>query len=112
MSQEKRRARRRPLRHTAWLAVGPGELHDCKLSDISAAGARIDVEESVTLPDHFMLFLTNNGATRRACRVVWRNAQQIGVKFEPRLGGVEKTAQEPKSDSAAAPTENAPTESA
>jgi PilZ domain len=112
MTQEKRRARRQTLRHTAWLAVGPGELHDCKLSDISAVGARIDVDESVTLPDHFMLFLTNNGATRRACRVVWRNAQQIGVEFEPRLGSAEKTTQTSTPDSAPAPTANVPAESA
>ncbi len=111
MTQEKRKARRRPLRHTAWVALGPGDLHDCKLSDISASGARIDVEESMTLPDHFMLFLTNNGATRRACRVAWRNEQQIGVKFEPRLGGAKQTTQKSKPDSAPAPTKSAPAES-
>ena len=84
MTQEKRKARRQTLRHPAWLAFGPSELHGCKLSDVSASGARIDVEENVTLPDHFMLFLTNNGAARRACRGVWRNEQQIGVRVEPR----------------------------
>jgi hypothetical protein len=86
---EKRETLRQSLRHTAWLAFGPGELHGCKLSDISQAGARIDVEEDVSLPDHFILFLPNNRAARRACRVVWRNERQIGVKFEPRLGTTE-----------------------
>ena len=112
MTQEKRKARRQTLRHVAWVAPGPGELHDCKLSDISASGARIDVEENMTLPDHFMLFLSHNGAARRACRVVWRNAKQIGVKFEPRLGSAEQTTQESKPDSAPVNTESAPAESA
>ena len=107
MTQEKRKTPRRPLQHDAWLALGPGELHDCKLSDVSAAGARIKVEESVTLPDHFMLFLSNNGAARRACRVVWRDAQQIGVKFEPRLGNAKKTTEESNPDSDTAPAERA-----
>ena len=104
---EKRKTRRQSLRHTAWLAFGPGELHGCRLSDISQAGARIDVDEDMSLPDHFMLFLSNNGAARRACRVVWRNEQQIGVKFEPRLGSAEKTAQESNPDGAPAPAETA-----
>ena len=112
MAREMRKSLRRPLRQLAWLAIGPSELHVCRLSDISASGARIDVQESVTLPDHFMLFLTNNGAARRACRVVWRNEQQIGVKFEPRLGGAENPAQESDPDGAPAPAESAPAESA
>jgi hypothetical protein len=40
----------------------------------------------MAFPDNFMLFLSNNGAVRRACRVVWRNERQIGVKFETALG--------------------------
>jgi len=105
---EKRKTRRRPMRHTAWVAFGPGEMHSCRLSDISQAGARIDVEENVTLPDQFMLLLSNNGAARRACRVVWRNERQIGVKFEPRLGTVEPDTQESNPDSDPAPTKSAP----
>ena len=95
---EKRKTRRQSLRHTAWLAFGPGELHGCRLSDISQAGARIDVDEDMSLPDHFMLFLSNNGAARRACRVVWRNDRQIGVKFEPRLGTAEPEAPSVKTE--------------
>jgi PilZ domain len=108
---EKRKTRRQPLRRAAWLALGPGELRGCRLSDISAAGARIDVEADITLPDHFILFLSSNGAARRTCRVVWRDEQQIGVKFEPRLGTAEQTTQESNPDSDTAPTERAPAES-
>jgi PilZ domain len=109
---EKRKSRRQPLRRPAWLALGPGEFRGCRLSDVSDAGARIDVEAGITLPDHFMLLLSSNGAARRACRVVWRDAQQIGVKFEPRLGGTEQATQESNPDSDTAPNESAPAKSA
>lgn len=109
---EKREPWRQSLRHSAWLAFGPGELHGCSLSGISQAGARIDVEEDVSLPDHFMLFLSNNGAARRAYRVVWRNERQIGVKLEPRLGTASRKRQVSNPNSNPTPTESAPAESA
>jgi hypothetical protein len=83
--KDKRKARRRPLRRSAWVALGPNDLHGCKLFDVSEAGARIEVEDATPIPDHFMLFLSNNGAARRACQVVWRNSNQLGVKFEKHL---------------------------
>ena len=83
--KDKRKARRRPLRRSAWVALGPNDLHGCKLFDVSEAGARIEVEDTTPIPDHFMLFLSNNGAARRPCQVVWRNSNQLGVKFEHHL---------------------------
>ena len=85
MLKDKRTARRRPIRYTAWAVPEPGKLHGCVLSDISDSGARIDIENSKTLPDRFVLLLSSNGSARRTCRVVWRKPQQVGVKFERRL---------------------------
>jgi hypothetical protein len=45
-------------------------MHSCRLSDIDQASTRIDVEEDMTLPDHCMLFLSNDGAVRRACQAL------------------------------------------
>ena len=81
--KDKRRSRRRALRRSAWVALGPNDLHGCTLSDISDVGARIELDDPRTIPDHFMLFLSNNGAARRSCDVVWRNSQQVGVRFDP-----------------------------
>ena len=83
--KDKRKARRRPLRRSAWVALGPNDLHGCKLFDVSESGARIEVEDATPIPDQFMLFLSKNGAARRACQVVWRNSNQLGVKFEKHL---------------------------
>ncbi|HZL31727.1 MAG TPA: PilZ domain-containing protein [Pseudolabrys sp.] len=83
--KDKREAVRRAMRYTAWLTLDGDELHGCALSDISDTGARIDVEDSDRLPDHFMLLLSGNGVARRKCRIVWRQPRQIGVTFERRL---------------------------
>jgi hypothetical protein len=85
MSTDKRKAKRRRLRRSAWVALGPDDLQACTLSDVSDAGARLEVDETVSIPDHFILFLSSNGAARRSCEVVWRQARQVGVKFGNRL---------------------------
>lgn len=85
MEKDKRKARRRPIRYTAWLVLGPAIRHSCLLSDISETGARIDFEEPDAVPDRFLLWLNGKGSARRTCQVVWRKKQQIGVKFELRL---------------------------
>ncbi len=85
MDKDKRKLRRRPIRYTASVAFGPGDMHTCVVSDISEAGARIDMEQAESAPEQFVLFLSHNGAARRLCKVVWRKPRQVGVKFEPHL---------------------------
>jgi len=57
---------------------------------MSDTGARLDVEDSKTIPDHFTLLLSGNGKARRQCRVVWRKPNQVGVTFEPRFARRER----------------------
>jgi hypothetical protein len=52
------------------------------LSNVSETGARIDVQDSKIVPDRFTLWLSGNGSAQRACRIVWRKPQNIGVAFE------------------------------
>jgi len=92
MRKDQRKSQRRPVRYAAWLALAPGELQDCALSDISDTGARIDIENSDKLPNEFALWLASNGSARRNCRVVWRTATQVGVRFEGRLANGERAA--------------------
>jgi hypothetical protein len=75
---------RRPLRYAAWVAFDNEQTHGCTLSDVSDSGARLEVDDSSAVPDHFLLWLSGNGAARRKCRVVWRTPRQIGVAFEKR----------------------------
>jgi hypothetical protein len=81
MIKEKRVAKRQPLRYTAWVALTAEQRHGCVVSDVSESGARIDVQDSAALPDHFVLMLTSSGSARRFCRVMWRKPNQVGVQF-------------------------------
>ena len=85
MNNDKRRAVRRPVQYSAWIARKGEPLEGCVLSDISDKGARLDVENPETVPDEFMLFLSSRGTPRRKCVVAWRTDTQVGVKFDAPL---------------------------
>ena len=53
----------------------------CAVLDISQSGARIAIDESISLPVEFTLQMTKNGGVTRQCQLVWRNNDQIGVRF-------------------------------
>jgi hypothetical protein len=93
------------MRYTAWVALSADQRHGCVVSDVSDSGARIDVQDSKILPDHFVLLLTSNGAARRYCRVMWRKPVQVGVKFVRNLAEAAETVPAPKPDAAATPAE-------
>jgi len=84
MAKEKRKSLRRPVRYSAWVALGGEQLHRCVLSDVSETGGRLDIDDSQTIPDNFTLLLASNGSARRNCHVVWRKPRQIGVTFKRR----------------------------
>lgn len=86
------------MRYHAVLVLDGDAVQGCTLSDISDSGARIDVDATDKLPDHFTLILSGNGAPQRKCRVVWRQPNQIGVNFEMRLPEQERIGLEPHMD--------------
>lgn len=84
MNSDKRKAPRKPLRYAAWIALDNRQPANCLLSDISDLGARLDVEDSTLIPDRFVLLLARHNAPKRYCTVIWRENNQIGVRFERR----------------------------
>ena len=52
----------------------------CTVRDISATGARLRVEGSVSAPDTFELLIQLDGLEAN-CQVVWRSGADVGVKF-------------------------------
>jgi hypothetical protein len=78
---------------------------DCLVRDMSATGARLRVEGSVTAPDTFELLIPLDGIEAN-CQVVWRAGSDLGVKFlaAPRIVAAKRT----QSISAVAPS-RAPT---
>ena len=78
---EKRAApRHRVLKHGT-LAFGGGGGIDCMVRNISASGARLDIDTPVGLPPTFTLVIQTDQFMRR-CRPVWGNDKQIGVTFD------------------------------
>lgn len=52
----------------------------CTVRDVSATGARLRVEGSVSAPDTFELLIDLDGLEAN-CQVVWRNGPDVGVRF-------------------------------
>jgi hypothetical protein len=52
----------------------------CVVRDISATGARVRVEGSVSAPDTFELLIDADGFEVN-CQVVWRKDSEAGVRF-------------------------------
>jgi hypothetical protein len=82
MRPEIRKSIRRTVRQGARMVQTDGSpLGICLMSDVSATGACLKVETSVTLPDQFILLLSHNGELRRQCSVAWRSDNAVGVRF-------------------------------
>jgi hypothetical protein len=52
----------------------------CMVRDVSATGARLRVDTSVSAPDTFELIIESDGL-EASCEVVWRKANELGVRF-------------------------------
>ncbi len=55
---------------------------DCIVRDMTERGARLQVPESVAVPDAFEIYLPNKDEQFRA-QVQWRKGDQIGVSWMP-----------------------------
>jgi hypothetical protein len=53
---------------------------DCVVKNISQTGARLALNEGLSIPSEFDLLIPQKGRTYRA-RLVWRDADAIGVEF-------------------------------
>jgi hypothetical protein len=53
---------------------------DCTIRNMSATGAVLEVGSPVGIPDEFTL-LVKPEFVKRNCRVAWRSAKRIGVRF-------------------------------
>jgi len=77
--QEHRRAPRRPVFGNAVIR-GPNLHADCVIRDLSASGARIQVDASVPLPEEFNLLLVEANSSRHVL-LKWRAGDFAGVAF-------------------------------
>lgn len=57
-----------------------GSAIDCLIRNASKAGAALEVESPIGIPERFTLFIRSN-ELRFACVVVYRKGRRIGVTF-------------------------------
>jgi len=89
MTVDRRASPRKALGRDAFICGDDGKpIGACHLSDVSATGARLAVAPRVlaSLPDVFILVLAKQAKVHRRCRVVWRRADAVGVRFSNRPG--------------------------
>jgi len=75
---EKRRAPRLRTFKGGSITFGLAPSIDCVVRNLSETGAQLAVQAAVRVPDEFTLLIKPE-MTKRACRVVWRKADKIGV---------------------------------
>lgn len=78
--REKRLSPRRNTMIEASIVFDGGRQRlGCIIRNLSATGAKIEVNKVVGVPNTFDLFAA--GYHPHACRVVWRSLKEIGVEF-------------------------------
>lgn len=55
-------------------------LLDCTVRNLTDKGASLETASPFGFPDRFNLLVVSDG-TQKACRVVWRRGQRLGVVF-------------------------------
>jgi hypothetical protein len=76
---QERQVRQRVLKGAQIVFKGREAVIDCVVRNLSDGGACLNVDSSIGIPDAFDLMLDH--AFVGNCRVTWRKATQIGVKF-------------------------------
>ena len=84
MTAELRKSERRSFGQQAWIKAyisGVESLVACKVTDVSPGGARLAFRSAGDIPERFGLRFSKTAQTSKACRVVWRTRDVIGVEF-------------------------------
>jgi len=58
-----------------------GEAVPCRVRNISATGAALDIISPLWFPDRFTLCIPSDGLCK-ACHIVWRKDKRIGIAFD------------------------------
>ena len=82
MAAKQPRAKRQPVNQDGMIYGADGaRIAPCRLRNISATGAQIELQRETALPKTFLLSLSENGAVKRRCTIMWQFSTVIGVKF-------------------------------
>jgi len=78
--QERRETTRTRVLRGAKLILGTSSVIDVVVRNVTNAGARVQIANTVELPEAFALTF-DGGLSVRSCRTVWRTITETGVQF-------------------------------
>jgi hypothetical protein len=82
IAAKKKRDVRKSVRQSAWITLDGGfATRPCVVLDLSATGARIEVDDPRMAADGFRLAFSRDARSGRQCKVIWRRGKTLGVKF-------------------------------
>ncbi|WP_029032805.1 PilZ domain-containing protein [Salinarimonas rosea] len=103
-TSEQRTAPRRRALVAARIRYGGGAVTvDCVVRNISDTGAKIDLSEGVTLPEHFEIVIPQMNAVHRA-ELRWRRGSEAGIAFLDAAEGEHRADAGPLAQASTAPT--------
>ena len=94
--EDRRTVRRtRVLRNAKIIVPRRSPVIHCTVQNITGGGACLKLANTYGIPETFELTF-EHGRTRRACRVVWRTGDQLGVTFadDDKVAAKDKVASE------------------
>jgi hypothetical protein len=70
----------RVLKSARIIFNGGYSVYDCRVKNLSAAGALLELASVLGIPSHFEVAV--DGSAARRCKVMWRTDRLMGVAFE------------------------------
>lgn len=64
----------------AKIILGTSSVIDCVVRNVTNTGARVQLANTVELPDDLGLTF-DNGYSIRPCKVIWRTVTETGIQF-------------------------------
>ena len=77
---ERRKSGRSRVLKSAKLVLGRSAIIDCVVRNLTNKGARLQIANTVDLPEDFEMTF-DGGYSIRPCRLVWRTVTETGVEF-------------------------------
>ena len=78
--QERRKCPRLRVLKSAKLVLAKSSVFNCVVRDLSKIGARIEITNTINLPEKLDMTF-DGGRFTHACRLVWRKLTRSGVEF-------------------------------
>jgi len=78
-AERRKSARHRTLKGGS-ISINHGGRIDCRVRNLSPAGALLEVTSQIGIPDDFVLVIDAD-RFKQPCHVIWRTATRMGVEF-------------------------------